>query len=281
MARLHVRLQVFLMKDAMTAEILERMLKALGSTTDAALARALNVSPQAISEARRKGKVPATWAITLASNYPVSLDWLLFGREPDSSGNKNNIAERIKLVRSELSQDDFSKSLDIHKNSLGRYERGESTPGVDVAGKICLVFGVNPQWLLLGTGPMKAGPITDVPLEETPAFREKGSKAAGMMAIKKDIEIMKLKAEIEALKSVKYSFDEIYDTMMSMGNSYETALASKDEAIRLLTDALKKACEHQITPEALAFILAPPKTLYTDAPGSVPTVPSTNQTSEE
>lgn len=71
------------MKDATAHEILERMLKAIDSTVDADLARAIKVSAQAVSEARRKEKVPAAWAIVLASKYQVSLDWLLLGRAPE------------------------------------------------------------------------------------------------------------------------------------------------------------------------------------------------------
>ena len=51
-----------------------------------------------------------------------------------------NIAERIKAVRGDSSQDQFARDIGIHKNSLGRYERGESTPGMDVAIKICFVL---------------------------------------------------------------------------------------------------------------------------------------------
>ena len=71
------------MKDATAHEILERMLKAIDSSVDADLARAIKVSAQAVSEARRKEKVPAAWAIALASKYQVSLDWLLLGRGPE------------------------------------------------------------------------------------------------------------------------------------------------------------------------------------------------------
>lgn len=66
-----------------------------------------------------------------------------------------DIAERIKTVRGKLSQEEFSQQLGIHKNSLGRYERGDSTPGADVVERICTIFGVDPQWLLLGTGRMR------------------------------------------------------------------------------------------------------------------------------
>jgi len=70
------------MKDDAVDEILKRMLKAIGSTADNALAKALGVTAQAVSEARRKQKVPPAWGIALAKQYPVSLDWLLLGAGP-------------------------------------------------------------------------------------------------------------------------------------------------------------------------------------------------------
>jgi len=70
------------MKDETADMILDRMHKAIGSTADNALAKVLGVSAQAVSEARRKQKVPPAWAITLAKQYQVSLDWLLLGTGP-------------------------------------------------------------------------------------------------------------------------------------------------------------------------------------------------------
>lgn len=61
------------MEDATRDEILTRMLKVIGCTTDVPLTRTLNVSSQAISEARRKERVPAAWAIKLDSECQVSL----------------------------------------------------------------------------------------------------------------------------------------------------------------------------------------------------------------
>jgi len=68
------------MKDAKTNAIFSRLLSASDSKTDAALAQALGLTPQAVADARKKNKIPPAWAITIAENYQVSLDWLLFGR---------------------------------------------------------------------------------------------------------------------------------------------------------------------------------------------------------
>ncbi len=65
-----------------------------------------------------------------------------------------DISERIKQIRGKLSQDEFAQRVKVHKSSLGRYERGESTPDSDFLSSVCSEFGISPQWLLLGTGPL-------------------------------------------------------------------------------------------------------------------------------
>jgi hypothetical protein len=62
------------------SDIFDRFLKATGVKTDVSLAEALEVTPQAVSHARKKKQVPPTWAIAIAEKYQVSLDWLLLGR---------------------------------------------------------------------------------------------------------------------------------------------------------------------------------------------------------
>lgn len=46
-----------------------------------------------------------------------------------------------------LSQTDLAAQLGIHKNVLGRYERGEATPSVDVARKIADLLNVSLDFL--------------------------------------------------------------------------------------------------------------------------------------
>lgn len=66
-----------------------------------------------------------------------------------------NISERLKIVRGDLTQAEFSTMLGLHKNTLGRYERGDSSPDSEFCAKVCSVFGVSPAWLLLGIGTME------------------------------------------------------------------------------------------------------------------------------
>ena len=66
----------------------------------------------------------------------------------------NTLGERIKLARGALSQEAFSRALNISKGSLGFYERNENLPNTDVILKICSKTGVGLEWLLTGLGPM-------------------------------------------------------------------------------------------------------------------------------
>lgn len=65
----------------------------------------------------------------------------------------NTIANRLKFVRGSLSREEFSEIIGIHKNTVGRYERGESEPDLTIASKICSEFDIDPRWLMLGEGP--------------------------------------------------------------------------------------------------------------------------------
>ncbi len=65
-------------------EVLDRLLQGTGLHKDAQLAELLGVTPQAVSQARRKSKVPEHWIMRLAVKYNLSLDWLFFGHAPSS-----------------------------------------------------------------------------------------------------------------------------------------------------------------------------------------------------
>lgn len=65
-----------------------------------------------------------------------------------------NIGGRIKILRGANSQAVFSNLVGIPKNTLGRYERGEITPGGDAIALLCTKLNVDPNWLLFGEGSM-------------------------------------------------------------------------------------------------------------------------------
>jgi len=68
-----------------------------------------------------------------------------------------SIGDRLKALRGDSSQGDFSQRIGFHKNTVGKYERGERTPDVDFLRTVCERLSVSPDWLLWGQGPMRRG----------------------------------------------------------------------------------------------------------------------------
>ena len=69
--------------------------------------------------------------------------------------------ERLKIVRGNIPQEDFAKLLDVHKNTLGRFEREEGKPNIEELQKIVSALpDINPTWLLTGEGDMKRDAAT-------------------------------------------------------------------------------------------------------------------------
>ena len=62
------------------------------------------------------------------------------------------MGKRLAQIRGSTSQAAFARSLDIHKNTLGSYERGKSLPDAWVLVQLREIHGVSPLWLLTGIG---------------------------------------------------------------------------------------------------------------------------------
>ncbi|MBI5598921.1 MAG: helix-turn-helix domain-containing protein [Deltaproteobacteria bacterium] len=60
-------------------EVLERMKRSAGLKNDSKVARSLDVTPQALSNYKKRGKVPSDLILKFASIYGLSVDWLLTG----------------------------------------------------------------------------------------------------------------------------------------------------------------------------------------------------------
>lgn len=65
------------------------------------------------------------------------------------------ISERLLALRGKTKQGDFAKLLGINPNTLRNYENGRVYPNQEILERICVTFSVLPEWLLMGTGPMK------------------------------------------------------------------------------------------------------------------------------
>lgn len=68
-----------------------------------------------------------------------------------------DIADRIKLVRetNRLTQADFAQCLEVNPSYISRLEKGNATPSKRLLNMMSLVFHVNPEWIISGTGSME------------------------------------------------------------------------------------------------------------------------------
>lgn len=61
------------------SQTIERMKLASALKKDADIAKALDISPQALSNAKKKGELPSDLVLKFATIFNLSLDWLLTG----------------------------------------------------------------------------------------------------------------------------------------------------------------------------------------------------------
>lgn len=106
-----------------------------------------------------------------------------------------DLSARLRILRDKLSQAEFGKRLGLSQTSIGNYENGSRSPDAKTIIVICKTFGVRPEWLLLGEGPMRTEENTNVmadmsaiptPSSLTQPIEKKGfieQKAADMSAI--------------------------------------------------------------------------------------------------
>jgi transcriptional regulator with XRE-family HTH domain len=84
----------------------------------------------------------------------------------------SSFQERLKDLRGQTSQAKFAEMIGVPQTTLGRYERGESQPDVEFASHVCLALGINPNWLLLGIGPIRQEHQPETAAKKTPAASE-------------------------------------------------------------------------------------------------------------
>ena len=58
-------------------------------------------------------------------------------------------SSRLVLLRKQrkIAQNELAKMLGVHTNVLGRYERGETTPSIEIASKIADALGISLDYL--------------------------------------------------------------------------------------------------------------------------------------
>jgi transcriptional regulator with XRE-family HTH domain len=61
-----------------------------------------------------------------------------------------SFGKRVSELRKQhkISQDELSKKIGVHQNVIGRYERGEAKPSIEVASKLADIFNVSLDYLV-------------------------------------------------------------------------------------------------------------------------------------
>lgn len=90
--------------------------------------------------------------------------------------------KRIKKLRGEKSLADFGAELGVSGQQISKIEHGNSAPSIDLATKICELYGVTMDWLIRGIGP------ENISISQEPAV--------GYVSISKDEYIDLLKSKL-------------------------------------------------------------------------------------
>jgi len=133
-----------------TPETLDRLLQGAGLRRDSQLAELLGVSPQAVSQARRKGRIPDGWVLKVAAQYGLSTDWIFFGKAPG-----NVPAEAAPAAKADAKADAQRAETDMRR-SRGRSFFGEVPAGSDDSIDVVMVPLVGAR-LAAGRGSLETG----------------------------------------------------------------------------------------------------------------------------
>jgi len=112
-----------------TPDTLDRLLQGTGLRRDSQLAELLGVSPQAVSQARRKGRIPDGWVLKVAAQFGLSTDWIFFGKSPAEGREKTG-------MEAPASGHDAEEEADRLRRARGESFFGEVGPGSDPIGLV-------------------------------------------------------------------------------------------------------------------------------------------------
>lgn len=112
-----------------TPDTLDRLLQGTGLRRDSQLAELLGVSPQAVSQARRKGRIPDGWVLKVAAQFGLSTDWIFFGKSP-AEGREKTGMEALP------SGHDAEEEANRLHRARGESFFGEVGPGSDPIGLV-------------------------------------------------------------------------------------------------------------------------------------------------
>lgn len=140
-------------------------------------ARKIGVSRPALVSVISKKEDPSYAMIkNITQILPVSQEWLFMGHgKPWTTGDlsshmahakaddnhrdvSKDINSRVKIVRmqSSYTQALFAAELKISRDVITGIETFRTSPSAALIRRVCLTFGVNPNWIILGEGDMES-----------------------------------------------------------------------------------------------------------------------------
>ncbi|WP_446424165.1 LexA family transcriptional regulator [Mailhella sp.] len=142
-----------------TPDTLDRLLRGAGLRRDSQLAEVLGVSPQAVSQARRKGRIPDGWVLKVAAQFGLSTDWIFFGRTPDGSApapapavNSTGAENEERRLRGKALFGEIptgrDESLDVAMVPLVGARLAAGRGSLETDGEIIHYFSFRSDWLL-------------------------------------------------------------------------------------------------------------------------------------
>lgn len=144
--------------------------------------------------------------------------------------NTDTVAARIVAIRGEQSRRAFANTLEIKENTLRNYEQGLSLPNFDTISKICRLFSVSPEWLVLGKGEMQATSKDPTSIDIKVVRTDKMSDA------ELPLRIAKLEAKLERVeeerREVSAENRRLYSEKEVLYREKEQLLREKEELLR-------------------------------------------------
>ena len=147
------------MNEQHSSEFLDRLLQGAGVRRDAQLAELLGVTPQAVSQARRKGRIPDGWIVKIAGRFGLSTDWVFFGRgaphrntdAPDADGRRSaaptRYAEAVPPSRPGAEEDEGEASVDMALVPLVRARLAAGAGSLETDADVVSYFAFRQDWL--------------------------------------------------------------------------------------------------------------------------------------
>ena len=138
-----------------TPDTLDRLLQGAGLRRDSQLAEILGVTPQAVSQARRKGRIPDGWVLKIAAQFGISTDWIFFGKESSAgtTAASSSFAEEDTKARRARGSSFFGEvggsndPIDVVMVPLVAARLAAGKGSLETEGEVLSYFSFRNDWL--------------------------------------------------------------------------------------------------------------------------------------